>query len=162
MERNEALLEDLTILLRVVLAMILGAAIGFERELANKPAGLRTHMFVAGAAALLVGLGEVVIAYFTVHNEWSSVTRADPIRIIQSVIIGVSFLGAGTIIRPRSGDDVEGLTTAASLLFVAVIGICAGLGKVLLAGGSAVLVVATVAGLKWVESWLAHRRQSQN
>ncbi|MFZ1771035.1 MAG: MgtC/SapB family protein, partial [Caldilinea sp.] len=61
-------MEELTILLRVALAMILGAALGFERELANKPAGLRTHMLVAGAAALLVGLGEVVIAYFTVHN----------------------------------------------------------------------------------------------
>jgi putative Mg2+ transporter-C (MgtC) family protein len=150
--------NDLEILVRVALAMLLGAIIGFERELADKPAGLRTHMLVAGAAALLVGIGGSVIADFTALDNSQAAIRADPIRIIQSVIIGVSFLGAGTIIRERAGRHVEGLTTAATLLFVSVIGVCAGLGELVLAVGATGFVVVTVAGLKFFEKWLERRR----
>lgn len=148
--------NDLIILLRVGVAMMLGAIVGFERELADKPAGLRTHMLVAGSAALVVSLGDVIIAYFTIHQNHDAVTQADPIRLIQSVIIGVSFLGAGTIVRPHAQNEheVEGLTTAASVLFVSVIGICAGFGKFVLAVGATLFVVVTVAGLKLIERWL--------
>ncbi len=154
-------MSDIDVLLRVALAMVLGAMIGFERELADKPAGLRTHMLVAGAAALLVGIGGRVIADYAVFDNSQTAIRADPIRIIQSVIIGVSFLGAGTIIRQRASQEVEGLTTAATLLFGAVIGICAGLGESLLAVVATALVLITVAGLKRFERWLANRKREQ-
>lgn len=154
-------MSDIELLLRVVLAMLLGAIIGFEREMADKPAGLRTHMLVGGAAALLVGIGGRVIADYAVFDDSQAAIRADPIRIIQSVIIGVSFLGAGTIIRQRASQQVEGLTTAATLLFGAVIGICAGLGESLLAVVATMLVVITVAGLKLFERWLANRETNQ-
>lgn len=81
------------VLFYVALAMLLGGAIGFERELESKPAGLRTHMLVAGAAALLVAMGDVVIERFAVEVG-SQLTRSDPVRIIQAVITGVAFLGA--------------------------------------------------------------------
>lgn len=154
-------MSDIEVLFRVVLAMLLGAIIGFEREVADKPAGLRTHMLVGGAAALLVGIGGRVIADYAVFDNSQTAIRADPIRIIQSVIIGVSFLGAGTIIRQRASQQVEGLTTAATLLFGAVIGICAGLGESLLAVVATVLVVITVAGLKLFERRLANRGTDQ-
>jgi hypothetical protein len=78
--------------------MGLGAFIGIEREITGRPAGLRTHMLVAGVAALLVGLGDVLIQSFETQVSESPL-QSDPIRIIKAVITGVSFLGAGTIIR---------------------------------------------------------------
>jgi putative Mg2+ transporter-C (MgtC) family protein len=143
----------------VTLAMLLGALVGIERELADKPAGLRTHMLVAGAAALLVSLGDIIIAFFTVSS--SDVVRSDPIRIVEAVITGVSFLGAGTILRRRKAGEVEGLTTAASLLFVAVIGICVALSELVLAFGSTALALVTLSGVKHLERWLNRWRQEE-
>lgn len=125
-------LDQLLLLGHVVLAMILGSITGFERERANKPAGLRTHMFVAGAATMLVGLGNTVVADSALDT---SMIRTDPVRIIEAIITGISFLGAGTILRRRDKGDVEGLTTAASLLFVAGVGIAVGIGQFVLAAG---------------------------
>jgi putative Mg2+ transporter-C (MgtC) family protein len=147
---------QLRILVYVVLAMVMGAAIGFDREVRNKPAGLRTHMLVAGAAALLVGLGDVIVEHF--HADLGAqLVRTDPTRIIEAVITGVSFLGAGTIIRQRGSNQVEGLTTAASLLFVAAIGVCAALSQVLLAIGLTVLALLTLSGVSTLEYWLSQR-----
>jgi len=116
---------ELQILAYVGLAMLLGAAIGFEREIEDKPAGLRTHMLVAGAAALLVALGDVVVRHFDVYLG-TELVCSDPVRIVEAVITGVSFLGAGTIIRHRSKRQIEGLTTAASILLTAGVGVCVG------------------------------------
>jgi putative Mg2+ transporter-C (MgtC) family protein len=127
---------------RVLLAMLLGGLLGFERELASKPAGLRTHMLVAGAAALLVSLGDVVVTGFA-HGMPGNVVRSDPIRIIEAVIAGVSFLGAGTIMR-RGGHDVEGLTTAASILLASGVGLAVALSQVVLAAGVTVLGLVTL------------------
>lgn len=131
--------------------MLLGATVGVERELADKPAGLRTHMLVAGAAAILVSLSDVVLAYFAANS--SSEIQSDPIRMIEAVITGVSFLGAGTILRRRRSEEVEGLTTAASLLFTAAIGICVGLSEIGLAAGVTVLALLTLSGVKLIERW---------
>jgi putative Mg2+ transporter-C (MgtC) family protein len=149
------------ILASVALAMVLGAAIGLEREVKDKPAGLRTHMLVAGAAALLVALSDVAVSRFNVDlgTGW---VRSDPIRIIEAVITGISFLGAGTILRHKGSDHVEGLTTAASLLFVAALGICVALSQVLLAIGVTVLVLVTLRGVGFVRRWSAHRRGESN
>lgn len=133
----------------VVVAMILGAVIGWEREWANKPAGLRTHMLVSGAAALLVTLGEVIVSQYDPASQ--NLVRTDPIRILEAIITGVSFLGAGTIIYHRSEKSIEGLTTAASILLSAGVGASVALGQFLLAGGVTLLVLITLRGLSLVE-----------
>lgn len=136
-----AMIDQLALLGQIVLAMVLGGIIGFEREHADKPAGLRTHMFVAGAATLLVGLSDAVVT----SSELSpSLIRSDPIRIIEAIITGISFLGAGTILRRKEQGDVEGLTTAASLLVVAGIGIAVGLTQFVLAIGMTILSVVVL------------------
>jgi len=120
--------QQLFIILEVIVAMVLGGVIGYDRQLADKPAGFRTHMLVAGAAALFVGLGNLAVARF--HAAFADTTvRSDPIRLFEAIITGVSFLGAGTIIRRSVGNRVEGITTAASLLFTAAIGATIGLAE---------------------------------
>lgn len=145
----------------VALAMILGAVIGLEREVKDKPAGLRTHMLVAGSATFLVALSDVAVKRFNV-DLGSGLVRSDPIRIIEAVITGISFLGAGTILRHKGSDHVEGLTTAASLLFVAALGVCVALSQVLLAIGVTVLVLVTLRGLGLLRGRLEGRREQSD
>jgi putative Mg2+ transporter-C (MgtC) family protein len=137
--------------------MLLGAAIGFDRELEEKPAGLRTHMLVAGAAALFVGLVDVVILRFGA-SLGEGLVRSDPVRVIEAVVTGVSFLGAGTIVLHRGMEQVEGLTTAASILFTAAVGVCVAVSQLALAVGATLLVLATLRGLGLLEQWLRRRR----
>jgi putative Mg2+ transporter-C (MgtC) family protein len=146
------------ILAYVAAAMLLGAILGLEREFKDKPAGLRTHMLVAGAAALLVSLGDVVTSQFQLELG-GRVVQADPIRIMEAVITGVSFLGAGTIIRSRAGGQVEGLTTAATLLVAAAVGVCVALSQIVLAVGITLLVLITLRGLGFAEKRLAAKRE---
>jgi putative Mg2+ transporter-C (MgtC) family protein len=127
----------------VALAMALGAAIGLDRETAGKPAGLRTLMLVAGASALLVSLGDAIVDHFGSDVD-AGILRTDPIRIIEAVVTGVSFLGAGTIIRGPRGHHVEGLTTAAATLFVAGLGIAVALRQIVLAAGATVLALTVL------------------
>lgn len=141
----------------VALAMLLGAVIGFEREYADKPAGLRTHMMVAGAAALLMTLGDVLLLHFD-SDVSRTVLRSDPIRIIEAIITGVSFLGAGTIIVRRSENSVEGLTTAASILLAAGVGVAVAIFQFFLATGVAVLALVTLRFMKFVEGKIIHRK----
>ncbi|MBK7893469.1 MAG: MgtC/SapB family protein [Candidatus Promineifilaceae bacterium] len=132
---------------KMVLAMVLGGVLGYERETADKPAGLRTHMLVAGASALLTGLGEVLVPQLGIAE---SLIRADPIRMIEAVITGITFLGTGTIIRQRGKNQVEGLTTAASLLMAGALGIGVALNQFLLAIGAAVIVLLILRVVKEV------------
>ena len=146
------MMVQLQILGEIVLAMLLGGAIGFEREAADKPAGLRTHMLVAGSAAMLTGLGSVMVTRLGVDQ---SVISADPIRIIEAVITGITFLGAGTIIRKRDSENkIEGLTTAASLLLAAALGVAVALQQFVLAVGAAVIVLAILHGGRAITSRL--------
>jgi putative Mg2+ transporter-C (MgtC) family protein len=140
----------------VALAMLLGGVLGLDREIAHKPAGLRTHMMVAGVSALLVGLGDVIVEHFDAHTG-PMVLQSDPLRIIGAVITGVSFLGAGTIIRHRSTQAVEGLTTAASLLLVAAVGVTVALSQFVLAIGVTVLALITLRVLHLISQWLGLR-----
>jgi putative Mg2+ transporter-C (MgtC) family protein len=148
--------QQLQILSYVALAMLLGAVLGLDREFAHKPAGLRTHMLVAGAAALLMALGDVMLDHFDIKMG-HAVVQSDPIRIIEAVITGVSFLGAGTIIRRSSTDAVEGLTTAASLLFVAGVGVTVALSQWVLAIGVTVLAFVTLRILHLIWQWIGLR-----
>jgi putative Mg2+ transporter-C (MgtC) family protein len=131
-------------------AMLLGGAIGVERELKNRPAGFRTHMLIAGAAALLVGLGEILGGRFS-GVAYRDLVHIDPIGLIQATVAAVGFLGAGTIFRSEQGAVVSGITTAASLLMAAAIGIAAGLHKFVLAFAATVLtllVLLVIAGIE--------------
>jgi putative Mg2+ transporter-C (MgtC) family protein len=140
----------------VALAMGMGAVIGFERELLDKPAGTRTHMLVAGAAAMLILLSEVLVAGFGQNLE-ASFIRSDPIRIIEAIATGVAFLGAGTIIRQGKGTIVHGLTTAATLLFTAAMGIAVALGELILATGAMILGLITLRLVRMLEITLQHK-----
>lgn len=138
-------------LAEIMLAMFLGGLIGFERESANKPAGLRTHMLVAGGAALLIALGNIIVLSFG-QNIPADNLRSDPIRIIQAIIVGISFLGAGTIFRREKGDEIEGLTTSASILFTAGVGIAVALEQFILAVSSTILLLLITRILGAVEN----------
>jgi putative Mg2+ transporter-C (MgtC) family protein len=128
---------ELQILGKVALAALLGGAVGLEREFAEKPAGLRTHMLVGATAALFVMLASQMISSF----EPQDIVTVDPVRVIEAIVVGVSFLGAGTIFKyTRQGEGiVEGLTTSASILAVAAIGIAVALDAFVLAVGVALL-----------------------
>jgi putative Mg2+ transporter-C (MgtC) family protein len=143
--------EQLAVLATVACAMLLGGAVGFERELRDRPAGFRTHMLVAGAAALLVGLGQLLVDRYAQQQYADAVWRVDPLRLVEAVVAAVGFLGAGAIFRRSGGDSVAGLTTAASLLMVAAIGIAAGVQAWWLAAGATALTLAVLRVLAWVE-----------
>jgi putative Mg2+ transporter-C (MgtC) family protein len=129
--------------------MLLSGLIGLERERADKPAGLRTHMLVSGSATTLVVLADLIVADSSLPAE---IIRTDPVRIIEAVVAGVAFLGAGTIIRRQA--DVEGLTTAASLLFVAALGIAVALHLFVLAIGGVLLTLLVLALVNNIDRWL--------
>jgi putative Mg2+ transporter-C (MgtC) family protein len=141
---------------RVALAMVLGAAIGLERELSVKPAGLRTHMLVAGAAALFVGLADTLALKFF-EEAYADTLRVEPIRIVGAIITGISFLGAGTIFRDQRGS-IEGLTTAASILVVSGIGIAVALDQFVLAVCVTILVLHVLVVARALERFLERSR----
>ena len=145
---------QLEILAEVFLAMILGGVIGWEREAADKPAGLRTHMLVAGASALLVGLGSAIMQTFVDgHND--DLLTFDPIRLIEAVVTAVGFFGAGTIFKRKDQEQISGLTTAASMLLAATIGVAVASRQWALAIGVTLLTLVTLRGILWVEQRLA-------
>ncbi|HUF14985.1 MAG TPA: MgtC/SapB family protein [Acidimicrobiia bacterium] len=130
------------VLLRVLLAGVLGAAVGFDRERTDKPAGLRTHMLVSMGSALFAAIG-ILIVDQAMGDE--AVVRLDILRVVAAVATGVGFLGGGAILR---GDHrVRGLTTAAGIWVNAGIGLAAGLGQIILAVGATVFAVIIVAAL---------------
>ena len=117
---------DPLILIRLVVASILGGLVGFERKSMHKPAGIRTHMLVSLGSALFILVTLVIL-------------KDDAPKIIPGIATGIGFLGAGTIFRSK--DNVKGLTTAASIWTVAAIGLTVGFGEYILAGVSTILVI---------------------
>ncbi len=122
---------------KIIIAALLGGIVGIEREFAERPAGLRTHMLVGGTAAFFVMLADLLLSSF----EPRDILRADPVRVVEAIVVGISFLGAGTILKySQEGERVvEGLTTSASILSVAAIGIAVALDAYVLAVGAALL-----------------------
>nr|WP_246351692.1 MgtC/SapB family protein [Deinobacterium chartae] len=129
--------------------MLLGGLIGLERELANKPAGFRTHMLIAGTTALMAGLGLLLLQNFGNVVE-GDLIRTDPIRILEATVAGVSFLGAGVIFRSRSSSP-EGLTTAASILLAAGLGVAVALHAYVVAVGVTLLALLVLRALHSLE-----------
>lgn len=140
-------------IMQVVYSMFLGGLIGFDRELARKPAGLRTHMLVAGSATLLIILGEFMINNYS-GGPVADIIQSDPIRIMEAIITGISFLGAGTIIFRNQDQTVEGLTTAASILFASAIGIALAIQQYLLAGILTLIAIVVLLGVGYVEQFI--------
>lgn len=149
-------MEELKALGLVLLAMLLGAAVGFEREKAHKPAGLRTHMLVSGASAFFTYLSFAVTAQMAGAVTSENVS-ADPTRVILAIVTGISFIGAGTVIRQRNeqeGGNVVGLTTAASLLMASAIGVGVALELYILSVGTVIFSVVMLRVLLVAESRL--------
>ncbi|HEX6039486.1 MgtC/SapB family protein [Longimicrobium sp.] len=110
------------VLVRLVSATLIGAALGLNREIRGKPAGLRTHALVALGTALVTLTG-IELAGHDGEFDSNSVSR-----VIQGIVAGIGFLGGGTILKADSGQHISGLTTAASLWVVACLGIACGVG----------------------------------
>jgi putative Mg2+ transporter-C (MgtC) family protein len=124
---------------RLLLAMVVGGLLGWERERQDKPAGLRTHMLVAmGSALISVVAMELSSTAGTMH----SAVRVDPLRAVAGIIGGIGFLGAGTIIESRG--SVQGITTAATIWVVASLGIASGVGLYFLVIVGGVFALATL------------------
>jgi putative Mg2+ transporter-C (MgtC) family protein len=135
---------QLPLLVRLLVAALLAAVLGWEREAAHKSAGLRTHMLVGIASALFTVLGSLAVRDFPGNENG---LRSDPIRVIQAVAVGIGFLGSGIIFVAKDGEHVLGLTTAASIWATAAIGIAAGLGHYVLAVGSTLLLMVVLKGM---------------
>ena len=133
----------------LLLAVVLGGAIGWEREAAGKPAGLRTNILICMAATLLTDLSVLVAA--------ASPAPADAGRIAAQIVTGVGFLGAGTIIQAQG--SVTGLTTAATLWIVAAIGMAIGFGALIEAVGTTLLALVTLIPLRSFEQKVDARRE---
>lgn len=144
---------DLEVLLRLVLAAVIGGALGFERQWHRKPAGLRTHMMVSLGAATFTLLGFEI--YTSVVHDAAGATRVDPTRVLQGLVGGLGFLGAGTIVHHRG--SVEGLTTASSIWITGAIGVACGGGHYAVATISSALALLILAAVGYLE----HRMRGQ-
>ncbi|XBQ15274.1 MAG: MgtC/SapB family protein [Oceanicaulis sp.] len=144
--------------LRLAVAALLGAVIGFDREASQRPAGLRTNMLVSLAACLftLTALSLVQSA-----SEAGDAARADPIRVIEAVTAGVAFIAAGTIIRARA--SVQGVTTAAALWLAGAAGVTCGAGQFDLALAAVLLAVLVLACIGRIEAAVfSHKDEDQD
>lgn len=135
------------LVLRLLVAAILGGAVGLEREISDQPAGFRTHILVALGACLFAVVSAYGFAAFLGDEELANL-RFDPSRLAAQIVSGIGFLGAGAIIR--YGTTVRGLTTAASLWVVAAIGVAVAIGAYLTASVTTAITLLSLWGLKRV------------
>src|SRR5205085_1711233 len=143
----------LDLLLKLALAVVLGGVIGLEREIAGKPAGLRTNILICVGAALLTD----VSVQITMGIYPGAPRLGDPSRIAAQIVSGIGFIGAGTIMQARG--TVTGLTSAATIWVVAAIGVTIGAGFYVEATGAGALVTLVLAGLGTLEHKLRRARR---
>src|SRR3982751_3698864 len=137
--------DDYEMLLRLLAALMAGAFIGYERSFHGRPAGLRTHVLVCLASAVLM----LVTVY---EDQWVRTpgeARLDPTRMAQGIMTGIGFLGAGVIVK--EGLNVRGLTTAASIWITAAIGVLAGGGLYPPMVVSTLLALSVLSLFRWIE-----------
>ena len=147
---------DVELALRLLGAALVGALIGFERELRDQPAGFRTHILVALGSCVFT----VISAYgFGALAGERGYVRVDPSRIAAQIVTGIGFLGAGVIFR--QGLTVRGLTTAASLWVTAALGMAVGAGAYIVAGAGAAVALLTIAALRPVRRAVRGLRREQ-
>ena len=145
------MITEIQMMIRLVLAALLGGIVGIEREIHAKAAGFRTH--------ILVCIGSCLIMLTSMHmfDIYKGLGNADPGRIAAQVVSGIGFLGAGTIIRSRA--SVLGLTTAASLWAVAGIGLAVGSGLFTVSIFTTVLIIGSLLILSKVQDKVGHKKQ---
>ena len=139
------------VVVRLLIAAILGGILGYEREKRGKAAGLRTHMLVALGSAL-----------FVLVPQHIGVSVDHLTRVIQGVVAGIGFLGAGSIIKGSSEESIKGLTTAAGIWLTAAIGVAAGLGREATAVLCTLLALLIISLLPRVERLLERREDSRS
>jgi len=123
----------LEMILRLLLAVVLGTVIGYQRKRAGKPVGIRTYVLITLGAAL-----------FTVVSIFGFSGVADPSRVAAGVVVGIGFIGAGVIFRRPQAGEVTGLTTAASMWAAAAVGLAAGVGLYLISIVATLLIVISL------------------
>jgi len=135
------------IVIRLLVAMLLGAVVGIQREQTGKPAGVRTHMLVSLGAAL-----------FVLAPVEAGMTSADLSRVIQGLATGIGFIGGGAILKLSEEREIQGLTTAAGIWMTAAMGVAAGLGRIGMALLSALLTWFILAFIGRAEHRIGERR----
>lgn len=149
---HHTVLPPLETVLRVLMAVVVGSLIGLDRELRNKPAGLRTHILISLAAALFT------LITFELHEQFTGedgTKTADPVRIIEAVTAGVAFLAAGAIIQSRG--SVQGLTTGANMWLAGALGVACGAGYYFLATVGTVFALIVLVVLAKIEARLTDK-----
>jgi len=137
-----------TTTLRLALAVLLGGIIGWEREVVEKPAGLRTLTLVCVGSTLFMLLSMDLLSTPGAQQTW------DPLRSVNAIIQGIGFLGAGTVLR--SGERIRGLTTAAAMWAVTAVGVAIGLGMYQIAIVATVTILTVLRGLTYLHRRPAH------
>lgn len=137
-------MSDSQIILRLIMSAFLSGLIGLERQLHRRAAGLRTHILVS------VGSTLIMLTSIYIFDIYKNVVPMDPGRIAAGVITGIGFLGAGTIIR--YGEEIRGLTTAASLWIVAALGLSVGCGFYVAAFATTIIVLLSLLFLRHFEN----------
>jgi putative Mg2+ transporter-C (MgtC) family protein len=138
---------DVELVIRIVVGTVLGAVIGYERDIHGRPAGLRTHAVVALASATFMVVSTHMV-YFQSYQP-GDLVEIDGSRIAASVVSGIGFLAGGAILR--TGLTIQGLTTAAGLWLVSAIGLCAGAGMYVESVAATVIGIATLTILRRFE-----------
>jgi len=139
------MVSQIQIFCQLILATLLGGAVGIEREVGRKEAGLRTYSLVSLGAAFFTIIAFGILSKF--HGLIG--VKADPLRIIQAIAIGIGFIGAGLIIFRK--NHIEGLTTAAGLWVAAAIGVAVGAGYYIAAIFTSLLMIGILAGFRLIE-----------
>lgn len=147
------------ILLHVLIATVLCGIIGFERESLDKPAGLRTNMIIGGASCFIASLSFPLIAVMEAQTTTGEVTL-DPIRLLHALVVGVSFIGAGTIIK-ASDDQISGLTTAATLLYSMAIGVSIAIKEYVVAAGVTIIVLIINFAVRKIQVKLSNKKEDK-
>jgi putative Mg2+ transporter-C (MgtC) family protein len=145
------------LLLRLALATIAGAIIGWDRGAHGRPAGLRTHLLVCLAAAFSMVLANLLLD--TTGKDGDSFVQMDVMRLPLGILSGIGFIGGGAILH--RGSLVLGVTTAATLWFVTVMGLCFGAGELILGGIAFGIGLAVLSGLKWLEDRVKQQRKAR-
>ena len=135
-------------LLRLAVAALLTGALGWERNRSGKSAGVRTHMIVGMGACFFMIMPELIIELYRAYGQ---PVQFDPIRVIQAVVAGISFVGAGTIFVSKDKDHVKGLTTAASIWTCTAIGMCVGVGRFFLPAAATLLMLLVLHIVRYIE-----------
>jgi putative Mg2+ transporter-C (MgtC) family protein len=150
---------ELNLLLKLLLAVLLGGFIGIERELSGKSAGFRTHILICLGSAMFTELSFSISLVVNSANEAAGVAfRSDPGRIAAQIVTGIGFLGGGAILR--DAGSVKGLTTAATIWVVAAVGMAVGAGAYIAAVGATGLVLFVLFPLRRLEQYFERRRRA--